>query len=154
MAHPRILLADPDRRLLTAYQEYLTADGYNVFTSRTAAGCVERISDCIPDVLVVDLDLTREWGEQLLGLKWADGEAWIPVIILTSQPDENGQARVAPFPVTAWHVKPLGPAVLANRIRKLLDSPACPDVFVTEWAQPNEVESRAEPEPVSAADFR
>src|SRR6266851_549298 len=78
MARHRILLADADAALLSAYQEYLTAEGFSVSTARTGADCVEWLADCTPDVLIVDLELTTGWGEGLLGMKWdGDDQPWI-----------------------------------------------------------------------------
>ncbi len=154
MARHRILLADADAALLSAYQEYLTAEGFSVSTARTGADCVEWLADCTPDVLIVDLELTTGWGEGLLGMKWdGDDRPWIRVIVLTSHENEDAYSRFASFPVSAWHVKPLGPAMLAQRIRELLYSPAASDVFVTEWAQSNGVHTGNEKAMVSDSPF-
>jgi len=59
-ANIRVLIADPDERVLTSYREFLWQEGFEVDTVTNAIDCVARLRERVPDVLVLDPDLP--WG--------------------------------------------------------------------------------------------
>jgi len=145
MLKHRILVADPDHSLLTAYKQYLTAEGFVAATARTGSECVERLFEFSPNVLVLDPKVLGGSAEGFLGMTLDDDNvSRLHVIILTEPEDDDIRAELAPFPVAAWHVKPFGPAALTKQIRSLLGSGTSSDVFVTEWAQDETAFSKSE----------
>jgi DNA-binding NtrC family response regulator len=84
--HPhRVLLADPDDRLLATHRHYLSDRGYIVAACGDALGCVDLLRSFRPDLLVLDPDLPWGQGEGVLSLM-DDGELPIvPVVLVSSR---------------------------------------------------------------------
>jgi response regulator RpfG family c-di-GMP phosphodiesterase len=117
----RVIFADPDESLLAAYRELLRNE-FHVATAPDALKCVRRLRHVVPDVLVLEPQLPWGGGEGVLSIMRDEPSLQdIPVMILTACRDPQILKRVAPFRISDYHVKPLAPAHLATRIRKLLD---------------------------------
>ena len=56
----RILIADRDEFLSTAYHEHFSRHGAVVATATTGLACIDRLRDFAPDVLILDPSLL--WG--------------------------------------------------------------------------------------------
>jgi DNA-binding response OmpR family regulator len=54
MVSIRVLLADPDESLLSAYHEYLGQDGFEVATVTNGLDCVAQLRRFQPDVLILE----------------------------------------------------------------------------------------------------
>jgi CheY-like chemotaxis protein len=56
----RLLATDPDPILLEIYRAYFPCFGFEVATAGSGLECLERLYDFLPDVLILNLELT--WG--------------------------------------------------------------------------------------------
>jgi DNA-binding response OmpR family regulator len=118
----RVLIADPDESLLAGYSEFLSQDGFEVFTASSGLRCIDRLDECNPHVLVLEPQLPWGGGDGVLAMmRRVPDLAAVPVMVLTSCRDPLVLDRVAPFPISDYHVKPLAPDRLAKRIRDVLD---------------------------------
>jgi DNA-binding response OmpR family regulator len=116
------LIADPDESLLAAYREDLSREGFEVVTAPSGLRCIARLYECIPDVLVLEPQLPWGGGDGVLAMMCGVPDlAAVPVMVLTSCRNPHVLDRVAPFPISDYHVKPLSPDRLAKRVRNVLD---------------------------------
>lgn len=89
-------------------------------------------------VLVLEPELPRGGGEAVLAVMGEDPDlATVPVMVLTSCRNPQVLDRVARFPVSEYHLKPLTPYRLAERLRTLLHHPrrrcSSASVFFCSW---------------------
>jgi DNA-binding response OmpR family regulator len=117
-------MADPDESLHPVYREPLLREGFEVDTVLSGLECVSRLRECAPDVLVLEPQLPWGGGDGVLAMMGEDPNlATVPVMVLTSCRDPRVLERVSRFPISDYHLKPLPPDRLAERLRSLLDHP-------------------------------
>ena len=120
----RVLMADPDESLPSMYGASLGEEGFEVVAARSGLECVARFRECVPDVLVLEPQLLWGGGEGVLTIMGESPDlAMVPVMILTSARDSHALNRVASFPISEYHLKPLAPDRLAGRLRAMLRHP-------------------------------
>jgi DNA-binding response OmpR family regulator len=120
----RVLMADPDESLHPVYREPLSREGFEVDMALSGLECVSRLRERVPDMLVLEPQLPWGGGDGVLAIMGEDPDlAAVPVMVLTSCRDPHVLERVARFPISDYHVKPLAPDLLAGRLRALLDHP-------------------------------
>ncbi len=118
----RVLMADPDRA--PACRELLLREGFELRTAVSGLECVARMREQAPDVLVLEPQIPWGGGDGVLAIM---GEvprlAAVPVMVLTACRDPRVLNRVARFPISDYHLKPIAPERLAERLRTLLAHP-------------------------------
>ena len=120
----RVLIADPDEELQPVYREPLALEGFDVVTAVSGLECVARLRERAPDVLVLEPHLPWGGGDGVLAMMGEDPRlATIPVMVLTSHHESDALRRVARFPVSSFHLKPLPPDRLAAKLRTLVAHP-------------------------------
>jgi CheY-like chemotaxis protein len=120
----RVLLADPDESMHPVYREPLSREGFDVDMALSGLECIARLRERVPDVLVLEPQLPWGGGDGVLAIMGEDpGLAAVPVMVLTSCRDPHVLNRVALFPISDYHLKPLAPDRLAGKLRTLLDHP-------------------------------
>lgn len=120
----RVLIADPDVSLLSTYREPFFRQGFELGTAISGLDCIDRLRECRPDVLVLEPHIPWGGGDGILAIM---GEspvlATVPVMILTSGQDPCVLKGVGDFPISDYHLKPLGPDRLVAMLRCLFDYP-------------------------------
>ena len=120
----RVLMADPDESLPPVYREPLSREGFELVTAVSGLECVARLRERVPDVLVLEPQLPWGGGDGVLAMMGEVPQlATVPVMVLTSCRDPHVLNRVARFPISDYHLKPLAPDRLAGRLRTLLNHP-------------------------------
>jgi DNA-binding response OmpR family regulator len=120
----RVLIADPDEELRPVYREPLAQGGFDVVTAGSGLDCVARLRERVPDVLVLEPHLPWGGGDGVLAMMGEDSRlATIPVMVLTAHHESDALSRVARFPVSSFHLKPLAPDRLAAKLRTLVAHP-------------------------------
>jgi CheY-like chemotaxis protein len=66
MKRRQLLIAEADRKLAGLHQDYFSNAGYRVNTASDALDCVSRLRLDQPDLLLLDPDLTRRAGNDVL----------------------------------------------------------------------------------------
>jgi two-component system response regulator RegX3 len=119
----RILVATPDRYLLTEYGAALYEDGVDASTATSGVQCLEQLGRIIPDLVVLDTDLLWGGADGVLAVL-ADDPAFpaVPAMVVSSQHSRSALYRVARFIVADYQLKPLSGKRLLQRIRLLLAS--------------------------------
>ena len=117
-------MADPDESLAPVYREPLSREGFELATALSGLECVARLRERVPDVLVLEPHMPWGGGDGVLAMM---GEfphlATVPVMILTSCRDPHVLNRVASFPISDYHLKPLAPDRLVESLRHVVNHP-------------------------------
>lgn len=120
----RVLIADPDRTLLAAYQARLSQEGFEVRTVTNGLDCLDALYRSKPDLLVLEPEMPWGGGEGVLDVMHDVYELLlVPVFIITS-PENLASMDVKRFPlVSHTQTKPVGPDELVRLIRHIADEP-------------------------------
>jgi CheY-like chemotaxis protein len=118
MQSVRVLLAHPDPGLLSACRDHLTNEGFEVAAALTGLECLARLRTFVPDVLVLEMDLTWGGGDGVLARMREDPDLpRVPVVILSSRSGPGRFARApAGVPVAERLSGPLTPLRLAKTV--------------------------------------
>lgn len=120
----RILLVDDYFDALEMWAFYLRSRGYDVLTAGDGLKAVEMAGECLPDLIILDLDLPGITGlEAAKRLRNLPNTAHIPLIAATgySHVKQIDEALGAGF--AAVLVKPCEPAALVKEIERVLATP-------------------------------
>lgn len=107
----RVLLADPEQQLLSAYRSFLESQGLEVATASCGEECLSKLGDWKPDVLVLEPETPQRWGEEVLAKLRHPDERRVPVLVLSKR--DRGSTT---YPVREYHVKPMPMAELVRSI--------------------------------------
>ena len=117
-------MADPDESLAPVYREPLSREGFELETAVSGLECIARLRECVPDVLVLEPQMPWGGGDGILAMMGEIPQlATVPVMILTSCRDHHVLNRVGRFLISDYHLKPLGPDGLVERLRSVLNHP-------------------------------
>lgn len=128
MPGAKILLVDDDPDILDAVSVILEAQGYQVVTARDGIEALATLKAEKPDLMILDLLMPKMDGfavcKELKDPRWAK-YAGIPILILTSVREEASRRRYEletgmELDVDDYAEKPIAPAVLLQRVEKLL----------------------------------
>jgi DNA-binding response OmpR family regulator len=112
----KVLIADRDNLLLSAYRTYLVAEPVDLTTVTSAAGLQEALQRQWPDVLILDPDTTGARTKTLLGqLNQSDGTGRRPVVIVTARPQSVSDDLLAGHGESLF-LKPVSPALIARLV--------------------------------------
>jgi CheY-like chemotaxis protein len=123
-AAPRVqtvLLIDdnPDNREI--YALYLTHLGFAVLTTGDAESGLALAAERLPDVVVMDVGLPGMDGYSATRRLKADAATrHMPVIVFTAHAMTGERERALAAGCDAYLAKPIGPAVLAGELRRVL----------------------------------
>lgn len=120
----RVVIVDDDVNIRTALKLRLERDALVVQTAADGKDALRQITECPPDLVILDLLLPHCDGTQVLAdLKRNSATADIPVIILTACPQDS-EALLSASEIIA---RPFSPKYLAQRVHALLAGEASPD---------------------------
>lgn len=128
MPSAKILLVDDDPDILEAVSIILEAQGHQVVTARDGIEGLATLRAEKPDLMILDLLMPKMDGfavcKELKDPRWAK-YANIPILILTSVREEASRRRYEletgmELDVDDYIEKPIVPAVLVQRVEKLL----------------------------------
>lgn len=113
----RLLLADDDKTFHNVITRLFNGPDWEVTTAEDGVAALENISNRIPDVIVLDLNMPKMGGRQLLAeLRRNPGTAFIPVIIISGDSGPEEQAAEFNLGADDFVPKPFEASELAARI--------------------------------------
>lgn len=122
-----VIIADPDVVLQAAYRAHLAEKDIEGVTAFSGLECISQMRDRVPDALVLEPHLPWGGGDGVLAMMSEVPQlANVPVMVLTSNHDPHALHRVGRFPVCSYHLKPLEPNQLAEKLRMMLQAPRRP----------------------------
>jgi two-component system, OmpR family, KDP operon response regulator KdpE len=121
----RILLVDDDTALLRTLSLNLRARGYEVLTTETGEGALERVRTDAPDVVILDLGLPDLSGVEVL----RELRAWnpVPVVVLSARHGSDDKVEALDLGADDYVTKPFGIDELLARVRAAVRRSAAPD---------------------------
>lgn len=123
MSRPLVLLAEDDDDVRTLAELVLRREGFDVTAVSDGEAAVAAATEHAPAVAVLDVSMPRMDGlETARRLRELEGTRDIPIMLLTARVTEADRARGREAGVDAQLDKPFSPAVLAERVRGLLDA--------------------------------
>ncbi|MBI4872000.1 MAG: response regulator [Candidatus Riflebacteria bacterium] len=120
----RILIADDSPTVRALLQESLLEEGYEIDATCDGVEALEHLYLNIPDLVLLDVEMPRMNGYQVLRLVREDPLVrQLPVIILTSKGEKSDRFWGLTVGADAYLVKDSDSWMLLGKIRELLDSP-------------------------------
>lgn len=119
----KILLVEDDRVLAEALESKLKREGYEVSLASNGKEALLKLSEIVPDLLILDLLLPEVHGLDVLAQirKQPDWQA-LPVIVLTVMPEETAYRKATELGVTEYLVKTeYTPSQICNLVKLILE---------------------------------
>lgn len=114
----KILVVDDKQELRTLLKQYLTQEGFTVFTARDGQEALFVARREKPDLIILDIMMPEMSGYEFLRLY--SREADTPVIILTAKIEENDKVLGLELGADDYVTKPFSLRELTARIRAVL----------------------------------
>jgi type II secretory ATPase GspE/PulE/Tfp pilus assembly ATPase PilB-like protein len=116
-----ILLVEDEDPLRTVLKDLLEREGYSVIEAKDGVQALDEIDRHAPDALVLDLNLPRLDGYQVLShIRARPSTATLPVLVLTARGDEESEVKVFESGANDFITKPFRPRALSARLKALL----------------------------------
>jgi DNA-binding response OmpR family regulator len=116
----RILLADDDEAVLSALNDVLRSEGYEVITAKNGREAIEHFHEGRIDIALLDLNMPIKGGWETFE-KLTTIHPLLPIIVITARPEQYSLAVAAG--VGALMEKPLDLPLLLQAIKDLLREP-------------------------------
>jgi DNA-binding NtrC family response regulator len=117
----RILVVDDDAHILSAFEQLLTGQGYEVCTAQHGQEALAVLCDRRPDLVIMDIYMPGLTGlETLEAIKRIDRR--LPVIIITGQGTMETAVRAIKLGAVDYHLKPLNPPELLDSVAAALEA--------------------------------
>jgi CheY-like chemotaxis protein len=121
MSGPLVLLAEDDEDVRALVEIVLRGEGFEVTAVPDGQAALDAAAQRTPAVAVLDVSMPRMDGlEAARRLRERDETRAIPIMLLTARVTEADRERGRAAGVDAQLDKPFSPAVLAERVRRLL----------------------------------
>src|SRR5688572_28455272 len=116
-----VLLVEDEDSLRLVLKDLLEREGYHVIEARDGVTALDEIDRHAPDALVLDLNLPRLDGYQVLShIRARPSTALLPVLVLTARGDEESEVKVFESGANDFITKPFRPRALSARLKALL----------------------------------
>jgi type II secretory ATPase GspE/PulE/Tfp pilus assembly ATPase PilB-like protein len=120
-----VLLVEDEDALRLVLRDLLEREGYSVIEARDGVQALDEIDRAAPDALVLDINLPRLDGYQVLShLRARPATASLPVLVLTARGDEDSEVKVFESGANDFITKPFRPRALSARLKALLLRPS------------------------------
>ena len=122
---PKILLVEEDEILSEITSFRLELLGFEVKVQRSAEDALGYIHESPPDLIILDLYLPGMDGVEMINrLQMDEGTAGIPTLVFSIDSDLNVVTRAHAAGADDYLVVPYDPAVLQEKIARLLNQTA------------------------------
>lgn len=115
-----ILFVDDDKIIISILKSRYKNKGYNVFSATDGTEALEILENNKIDLVVTDFYMKLMNGDELIkNIRQRDKE--VPIIVLSSQKNEEYIKRTLDLGADDYILKPFSPVELDSRIKKLID---------------------------------
>ncbi|MFK8012894.1 MAG: response regulator, partial [Marinicellaceae bacterium] len=120
---PVIMIVDDSITMRKVGERILRRNEYDVETAKDGLDALEQLSEVIPDVMLLDIEMPRMDGYELaIEMKKEEKYADIPIIMITSRTGEKHRQKAMDLGVDRYLGKPYQEADLLENIRELIES--------------------------------
>ena len=120
-ARHTVLLVEDEDQLRGVLRDLLEREGFTVVEARDGVQALDEIDRHAPDAMVLDINLPRLDGYQVLThMRARPATASIPVLVLTAREDEDSEVKVFESGANDFITKPFRPRALSARLKALL----------------------------------
>ncbi|HEU4326819.1 MAG TPA: HD domain-containing phosphohydrolase [Roseiflexaceae bacterium] len=117
----RILVVDDEPAIVDMLSRFLKREGYEVLTARNGREALERVQECQPDLILLDVIMPELDGITVCQrLKDNEQTALIPITMLTGQDDYEHRRRGIEAGADDFLAKPFEQSILRARIKAQL----------------------------------
>lgn len=125
---PTILVVDDSITMRKVTGRVLERHKFEVKTARDGIDALDVMENCVPDLMLLDIEMPRMDGYELASRMRADERyKHIPIIMITSRTGEKHRQKAMHIGVQKYLGKPYQEAELLRHIRDILDIPAVLD---------------------------
>ncbi|MCV2403094.1 response regulator transcription factor [Marinomonas sp. C2222] len=114
----KLLLADDDARLSDLIKDYFEGEGYDVSHAWNGREALDMLSDCAPDLVILDVMMPELDGFETL--KQIRNKSSVPVIMLTAKGEDIDRILGLEMGADDYLSKPFNPRELLARIKAIL----------------------------------
>lgn len=115
-----ILTVDDSRTMRNMLKLALENAGYIVIQAEDGVHGTEVLSDIVPDVVVTDINMPRMDGFGFIDhIRQDSRHRAVPILVLTTESDQEKKDRARRSGATGWIVKPFDPVKLVDAIRRV-----------------------------------
>lgn len=117
----KILIADDSATMRLMLSETLISAGFDVIQAKDGAEAYKLASELKPNLIITDLNMPELDGIELIKkLRQENNLKGIPILMLTTESQEEKKLEGKKAGATGWIVKPFRPEQLINVINKVL----------------------------------
>ncbi len=118
----RILVVDDEPHIRKILQFLLEQEGFEVTLAENGAVALEKLADCQPDLILLDVMMPKMDGFTVLQhLRENHRTSWVPVIMLTAKGESSEKVRGLRGGANDYLTKPFNHDELMLRMRNMLD---------------------------------
>lgn len=118
---PTIMVVDDSVTVRKVTSRFLTREGFVVETARDGAEALRMVHENQPDLMLVDVEMPRMDGFELLGaLRSSDKFKDLPIVLITSRTGEKHRQRGLSLGANNYFGKPYREDQLLEEIKRLL----------------------------------
>jgi len=119
----KILVVDDEQDIVTIIGKVLKKSGYEVITANEGLECIDKVSEELPDLILLDNIMPNMDGPTVLSkLKASKKTADIPVIMVTALADQEHITGAQKGGAVEYIIKPFDYTVLLEIIAQVLKS--------------------------------
>jgi len=116
------MVVDDSITMRKVSRRVLEGRDFEVITAKDGVDATEQMQECIPDVILLDIEMPRMDGYQVAEYVRADARLrHIPIIMITSRAGKKHRTRGKKAGANAYLSKPYKEAELIEEVNKLLD---------------------------------
>ena len=116
---PSILLIDDETAITENLAPFLSRSGFEVTVASNGEEALQKVAECHPDLLVLDVLMPRLDGREVLR-QLRKGGNWTPILLLTQVGEASERAMALEEGADDYLNKPFDPHELVARIRAVL----------------------------------
>ena len=115
-----VLTVDDSRTMRDMLNLALASAGFTVFQAEDGQHGIEVLQTCKPDVVITDINMPRMDGFTFIAeVRKSRLHLGVPILVLTTETDQQKKQRARDAGATGWIVKPFDPVKLVDAVRRV-----------------------------------
>jgi DNA-binding response OmpR family regulator len=118
----KILVVDDEESVTIILRDYLRGEGHDVVICQDSTEAERMAVDEKPDLALIDYQMPRKTGIQLIAdLRAREETRLLPVLLISGTDAVRFAGKIPPEPRLRFLVKPIDMSVLVTMVREMLD---------------------------------